>query len=204
MFKPESLTTQSTVPVQGQVGTAVWQNGLQIPRDFLAESSKGNTQHALCLDNSFRDRKYDKFRDNKKTFSPTTNVAFNWSQSQPPPPPLQYTPAQLMMRRSRHQSQRRPRPPSYHRVTAGQRRVEIPSNEAYYDRKSKIFSRYPRKERLADEALYYSYYSDEDSAKYYYIDQALPYEQWKQLLLRQGSLCEISSSSLALATEWLV
>lgn len=172
----------------------------------MAESSKGNAQHALCLDNnSFRDKKYDKFRDNNKTFSPTTNAAFNGSQSQPPP--LQYT-HQLMMRRSRHHSQRRPRPPSYHRVAAGQRqpqhRVEIPSNEAYYDRKSKIFSRYPRKERLADEALYYSYYSDEDSAKYYYIDQALPYEQWKQLLLRQGSLCEISSSSLALATEWLV
>lgn len=53
--------------------------------------------------------------------------------------------------------------------------------------------------------MYYSYYSDEDSTSYFYIDQALPYEQWKEILLRQGSLCEISTSpSLAYATEWLV
>ena len=78
-------------------------------------------------------------------------------------------------------------------------------DEVYFDRRSRTFARYSRKGRYSNDPFCYNYYSDEDSSSYYYIDQALPYEEWKELLLRQGSLGEIDSSSyLAFATEWLV
>lgn len=185
MFKPESLT-QTVVP--GQVGTAVWQNGLRFPDDFLKDSFKDkNTQQALCLEKSHSSSPNARIKD-KKTFSPTANGA------QPP-----------VFQNTHHHQRRRPRPPSYHRVSAGRRGETVPVDEVYFDRRSRTFARYSRKGRVPSEAMYYSYYSDEDSASYYYIDQALPYEQWKELLLRQGSLCEISTTpSLAYATEWLV
>lgn len=181
MFKPEPLT-QTVVP--GHVGTAVWQNGPNMPDNYLKDSHR-NTQKALCLDTNHNVRiKY------KKTFSPTAS-----------PPPFHIP----ELRRSRYHYQSRRRPPSYHRVSAEHGKEESPLDEVYLDRRSRSFARYSRKERLPNDAMYYSYYSDEDSTSYFYIDQALPYEQWKEILLRQGSLCEISTSpSLAYATEWLV
>lgn len=175
IFKPEAMT-QAVVP--GQVGTAVWQTGLKMGLDFK------DAQQTLCLDKSYTTSKH-RDRD-KKTFSPRKMPLGDDD------PPFKYSP--------RYPSRRRPRPPSYHRVAAGRR-----DEEAFFDRRSRTFARYSRKANGPKESIYYSYYSDEDSTSYYYIDQALPYDQWKELLRRQGSLCEIyTSPSLAFATEWLV
>lgn len=152
-------------------------------------------QQALCLDKSHSSSSNTRFKA-KKTFSPTGDAT----------PQQRLDSPQLSRNRYQYSQRRRPRPPSYHRVAAGRRGLETPPvDEVYFDKRSRTFARYSRKGRVPHEAMYYSYYSDEDSASYYYIDQALPYEQWKELLLRQGSLCEISTSpSLAFATEWLV
>lgn len=177
MFKPEPLT-QTVVP--GQVGTAVWPNGLD---HNPANYSNGNSHFSgldhksnLSLDGSFKEN---------KTFSPTAKRV----------QPFQCPQSRLSRY---HYQRRRPRPPTSHRVSASSR-FAVVTNAAggLLDQRSRA---------IATDALQQSYYSDEDSASYYYIDQAMPYEQWKQLLLRQSSLCEIASSpsSLALATEWLV
>lgn len=194
MFKPESLT-QTVVP-GGQMGTAVWQNGLN--KNHLSDqcANKRSSQPALCLVKS-NGSPNSRFME-IKTFSPTTN---NYNGE---PSTLQSS----LPSSRRHCPQRRrsrSRPPSYHRVMttqSGPSGGRSFANDAN-SRGEKMLPRYPR---IPTDAFYYSYYSDEESASYYYIDNpALPYDQWKQLL-RQGSLSEIASSpsSLALATEWLV
>lgn len=157
-------------------------------------------QQALCLDKS-QSSSNGRIKG-EKTFSPTANGAAT--------PPQAHHNQQRKNSRTDHYYQqqqqppprRRPRPPSYHRVA---RREPPTKDEVYFDRSSRTFARYSRRGRLPNEA--YNYYSDEDTASYYYIEQALPYAQWKEMLLRQGSLCEITSSqssALAFATEWLV